>query len=112
MNSGSPISLQVFALVSFLSLTWGTYLMFTLREFRAARNSKKGRVEMMALYRRSIVAICVFMLPFSLLVRTSLVLMGLGDQLAGQVVFYAFAGTNIPGSIFVALTVLKPEWFD
>lgn len=107
---------QTFLLALFLSVAWGVYLVFTIRDLLSiqhlAKTTKRDRIEIIATFRRMIVAVCVFMLPFSLLIRTAIVGLGFGDQVAGQVVFFALAGSNIPGAVFAALTVTRPKWFD
>lgn len=109
------IAIQTLIIAGFLSLTWGIYLVGAVLELGRVRghdHPRPTRQEVIVAYRRTIVALCLFMLPFSLLFRAVLVVLGLGSDIAGQIVFYALITTNVPGSIFTALTYLKPTLID
>lgn len=114
-STASSITPHILALAIFLSLCWGVYLVDCARDLnraRGTRNTSANTLAAVVSFRRLIVAICVFMLPFSLVFRTTLVLLGSGDAFAGHIVFFALAGVNVPGAVFAALTVVKPGWFD
>lgn len=108
------------ALTLMLSIFWGIYLVHTSRDFlrarrtviRGTRATSAQRVAIIATFRRLVVALCVFSLPFGVFVRSFATDFGLQSELSGAILFFVFAGTNLPGSLFCALTVLKPEWFD
>lgn len=109
------IAIQTLLLASFLSLTWGIYLAGSVRDLSRTRgrtHPRPTRQDVILAYRRTVVALCLFMLPFSLLIRAAFVVAGLGQETAGQVVFFALVGTNVPGSIFAALTYFKPTLID
>ena len=95
------IAPQVFILTAFLTLTWGTYFAAALLDYVRYRASKdRRRGEGVRALRRVVIAFCVLMLPLSFFFRTGLVLAGLENGIAGQLVFFSLAGTNVLGSIF------------
>lgn len=90
---------QVFVIATFLSITWGIYLAGTIWRYR-----KKPSI---AELRRFTVALCVWLFVFSFVFRTFCVLIGIGNDIAGQIVFFALLGSNVAGSLFCATTIWR-----
>jgi hypothetical protein len=105
VSQPSSITAEVFLLCVFLSITWGIYLAYTIREQRRAHRSHTSRQVTIATFRRVLVALNLWLLPFAFAVRTGLVLLGAGDESFGQVVFFALTGTNIGGSLFAVISL-------
>ena len=119
MNPSSTIAPHILVLALFLSVTWGIYLIYTVNDYRMVKtrrvvSTKQGfepldgerrRGELVAAFRRMLVALCVWSLPFSFVIRTSMVLAGFGDDLIGQIVFFALVGPNVVGSIFAVVSL-------
>lgn len=100
------ITPQIFALSSFLLIGIGIYLAFTITEYQRVRHLRsRRRGEIVSAFRKVVVAFCWFMLPMSFFVRTGFVLLGYGDVVTGQVVFFALAGTNVAGVIYVLVSL-------
>lgn len=97
----TTIAPHILGLALFLSVMWGIFLAYTINEYRGAR----GRKEIVVGFRRMIVALCVFLLPFSLVFRTTCVLLGLGDDVIGQIAFFALVGPNVVGCIFAVVSL-------
>lgn len=106
MSNGSTVAVGLFIISSFLSITWGIYLFGTVIAYVRTRNYRDRRKQdMVVALRRFIVAFCIWLVCFSFVFRTVVVLLGMGDELAGQIVFYALLGTNVVGSIFAAISL-------
>lgn len=110
------IAPHILLLSSFLTIMWGIYLIFTIKDYRrvrllrvskeAADNAlyrRKG--DTVAAFRRMIVAFCVFTLPASFVFRTACVLLGVGDETTAQITFFALVGPNVVGSIFAVVSL-------
>ena len=113
------IAPHILALAVFLSLTWGVYLLYTINDYLAAKgrigtNTAQGQLpagnrrrgDVVAAFRRMVVALCVWSLPFSIVFRTASVLFGMGEEQVAQITFFALAGPNVVGSIFAAVSVI------
>lgn len=94
---------QVLLLTGFVTYTWSLYFAFTVADWLdpTPEPTRTRRQELIVRFRRMIVALCALLLPASFYVRTALVLLGVGDAAAGQVVFFALASSNVVGSVFV-----------
>lgn len=104
MNASSSITPQIFVLALFLSVTWGIYMAYTIRQYRiSAHFATRGRI--VRDFRRMVVAVCLWLFVFSFVFRTATVLVGLGQEVVGQILFYALAGSNIVGSVFVVASL-------
>jgi uncharacterized membrane protein len=100
------ITPQIFALTAFLTVTWGINMVIAASEYRIARATPdRRRADVVRALRRCVASICLFMLPFSFMIRTALVLAGFGNDVIGMVVFFALAGTNVVGSLFVMISL-------
>jgi hypothetical protein len=121
MTQNSSIAPHIFILAAFLSVTWGIYLVYTVREYRRVLHDKttqrpnnnfstapRHRSELLAALRKMVVALCAFLFVFSFVFRTSMVLLGLDDQTVGVVIFFALAGSNVVGSLYVVISL----WLD
>lgn len=97
------IATHIFILGLFLSVMWGIYFVYTVLDYRASRG--KGYKVLVAAFRRLIVALCVFLLPFSLMFRTACVLLGVADEITSQIIFFALVGPNVVGCIFVVVSL-------
>lgn len=104
MSAQSTITFQILALALFLSLTWGAYLVYTIRDWHTIR-AKRNQREIIRAFRRMVVAMCLWLLPFSLLFRTTMVQLGLGADVVGQIVFFSLVGTNVLGSLFAVVSL-------
>ena len=100
----TPIAAQTFVLVLYLTVMWGIYFAHTIREYRRPEATTPRRLRV-ANFRRAVVGLCVFALPASFLLRTLLVLMGAGNEVIGQILFFALAGPNVIGSTFVVISL-------
>ena len=101
----TPLTFQTFLLATTLALLWGIYFFFTVREWFQVRQRVRARGDMISAFRRMLVAWCVFILPFSVTVRTALVIMGFGDAIIGQIIFFTLAGSNLIGAIFAVVSL-------
>lgn len=100
------IAWHVFALCAFLSVMWGIYLAFTIVDYRTTlATAARRRSDIVSAFRRMVVAFCLFFLPFAFVVRTFCVLVGVGDEAAAQVTFFAFVGPNVLGSIYAVVSL-------
>lgn len=103
------IAPQILAISAFLSLTWGGYLAFTVVDYLATRHRQhtatRRRGDVVAAFRRMVVAFCLWMICFAYVFRTVIVLAGFGDAAAGQISFFALLGTNVVGSIFALVSL-------
>jgi hypothetical protein len=101
---------QVFILTAFLTVMWGTYFASALREYGAVRRGPRVVVltrqqEIVRAFRRVVVDLCVFMLPAAFVLRTGMVIIGVGNDVVGGVVFFALVGPNVIGSIFAVASL-------
>jgi hypothetical protein len=119
VNNGSSIAPHIFALAVFLSVTWGIYLVYTVLDYRRVlrevttqrpvppdfSSAPRRRGEILAALRRMIVAWCQWLFVFSFVFRTAMVLLGLDNQTVGLVIFFALAGSNVLGSLYVVISL-------
>lgn len=100
------IAPQLLVLTLYLTLAWGFYLGAAVLDYRAHRAQvDRRRGEGVRALRRVVVAFCLFMLPFSFFLRTGMVLAGVADISAAQIVFFALLGTNVSGSLFCIVSL-------
>lgn len=100
---------QILALAAFLSITWGAALVGSVYNYKQTMsNPRRSRKDIVVAVRTFVGILCAWLFVFSFVFRTAAVLMGLGDDVVGQAVFYALVGSNVTGSIFVAVSF----WFD
>lgn len=96
------IAPQIFVLSLLLSLVWGWYLRDTVHDWREIRRIEtRRRGEMADAFRAMLCAISLESICAAYVLRTALVVIGLGDATAGQVVFFTLLGVNIPAALFV-----------
>lgn len=96
------IAPQILVLSVFFSFVWGWFMIDTINDWRAIRVSGTRRKDELAdKFRTMLCAICLESICAAYVLRTALVLVGLGDAAAGQVVFFTMLGVNIPAAIFV-----------
>jgi hypothetical protein len=107
VNGPSAVTPQVLLLTAFLTWAWGIYFAYTVEQWLdpTPEPTRVRRAELIVRFRRMIVALCALLLPASFYIRTFIVLLGLGDAFAGQIVFFALAGANIVGAIFVLVSL-------
>lgn len=106
-DTDGTIAPQIFTLTAFLSVTWGIYLGHTIGAYRRALRTR-GRGLIVREFRRMVVAFCLWLICFSFVFRTALVLVGLGDEWVGQLLFFTLAGSSVLGSVFAVVSL----WFD
>lgn len=95
------ITPQTLVLTIFLTVAWGAYFFAAVRDYRVRSVAKdRRRGEAVRALRRVVVSFCLLMLPLSVAFRSTLVLAGFGNDVAGGVVFFSLAGTNVVGSLF------------
>ena len=100
------VTYEVFGLCFFLAVTWGIYGLWAIREWRKVQGNKASRRgDYIAAFRRLIIALNLWLLPFSFLVRTGEVILGIGDNVIAQVLFFALTGTNVVGSLFAVVSL-------
>ena len=100
------IAPHILVLSSFLSIMWGIYLANTVADYVRIRTVEgRRRGDTVTALTRVVVAICVFSLPFSFVFRTACVLLGMGDDTAAQITFFALVGPNVVGSIFAVVSL-------
>lgn len=97
----TTIAPHILGLALFLSVMWGIFFIHTVQDYRRA----DGRKETVIAFRRMIVAVCVWLLPVSFVFRTACVLLGVGDDVVGQIAFFAMVGPNVVGSIFAVVSL-------
>lgn len=97
MNQGTTIAPHILFISLFLTVTWGIYFLYTVRDWAIRRGAARMR--------RMLVALCVWSLPLSFVLRTTLVIVGMGTEQIGIVSFFAITGINIVGSIFAVATL-------
>lgn len=112
------IAWHILVLSTFLSLVWGWHLKDTSRDWLEARAARPvaadpalRRVELVHIrrelgdaLRNLVAAICLLSISVAYVFRTAVVLAGLGEAFAGQVVFFALVGVNVTGALFVVVS--------
>lgn len=99
------IAPQILVLSVFFSVVWGWFAADTINDWRKIRFSgtrRKG--ELADAFRTMLCAISLESICAAYVLRTALVVAGLGDAVAGQVVFFTLLGVNIPAAIFVVVS--------
>ena len=100
------IAAQILFIAGFLSITWGVYLIGTIALYiKVRQNPRRTPQEIIVSMRRVIVALCAWLFVFSFVFRTACVLIGVGDDVAGQLVFFTLVGTNVVGSLFAVVSL-------
>jgi hypothetical protein len=100
---------QILAISLFLSVTWGIYLAGTLSLYwKIHAQRPRRRQDVVVALRRFIVALCAWLFVFSFVFRTFCVVIGIGDEIAVQIVFFTLLGTNVVGSLFAIVSL----WYD
>lgn len=106
MNPASSIAWHIFAISSFLSVTWGVYLIGMICEYRnIKRGTDRRRGNIVVALRKVVVAFCLWTFVFSFVFRTAMVIAGFGEDVAGQIVFFTLVGTNVVGSMFAVISM-------
>lgn len=99
------IAPQILAVSLFLSFVWGWHLVDMAADWRKIRlTGTRRRGEMADTFRALLCAIALWSICVSYAVRTAMIVMGLGDELAGQIGFFALLGINIPVGIFALVS--------
>lgn len=96
---------QVLGLTAFLTMMWGIYFVAALREYLLVRSARTvliltPRQQAIRAFRRVVVDFCVFALPLSVAIRTAGIVLGIGTDVVGGVVFFMLVTPNVIGSIF------------
>lgn len=105
MNSSSSITGQILLLATFLSVMWGIYMLYTINQYRIISRGGFPRGRIVRDFRRMVVAVCLWLFVFSFVVRTTQVMLGVGSEGVGQILFFVLAGSNVAGSIFVVASL-------
>lgn len=108
------IAVHILLLSIFLTLTWGLYLIHSINGYlhvKQSAPSNRRKTDLPAALRRLIVAICVWTLPASFVIRTGSVLLGVGGDTTNQILFFALTGVNVVGSLFCAVSAVD-QWWD
>lgn len=98
------IAPHIFVLSTFLSIVWGWHLLDASRDWQVIRAkawAQRAPGQLAGELRNLVAAICLFAISVAYLFRTAVVLAGLGETFAGQVVFFALVGVNVTGAVFV-----------
>lgn len=103
MIQQNTIAPQIFVLALYITIMWAIYFSWTIRDYVAPLTIVRPRV---AAFRRLLVALCVFAFPASVLLRTGLVLLGVGEDTIGQLSFFVLAGTNVVGSTYAVVSLI------
>lgn len=99
------IAPHVLAISLILSLAWGTHLIDAVHDYIAVRApTNRRRSEVIKEFRQVIAATCLFSFGVAYVFRTAIVLAGFGDVVAGQIVFFALIGVNVPGAAFLIIS--------
>lgn len=98
---------QVLAISSFLSITWGIYLIGTFVSYAHTRTNEaeRRRTSRVVALRRFTVAFCIWLFCFSFAFRQVTLLLGIDDEVVTSVVFFSLVGTNVAGSIFACISL-------
>ena len=100
------IAQHILALCAVLSVTWGIYLLGTIRHYVSLhRTPDRRRAEAVRALRDVMLALNVWLFVFSFVFRTACVLVGIGEEVAAQIVFFALAGTNLVGSLWAGVSL-------
>ncbi len=103
---------HILAISFVLSIIWGIYLVYVIREFvRSKGRADRRKTDKVVAFRRMIVGICVFLLPFSFVFRTASVLIGISGDQINQITFFALLGANLVGSLYAAGSAID-DWRD
>lgn len=99
------IAPHILLLSLFLSFAWGWHTIDTITEYREYR-TRPNRIESrVAQYLRDVVcAVCLESICIAYVLRTAIVLLGFGDQIAGQLLFFVLLGVNIPGALYAIIS--------
>lgn len=108
----TPITPQIFFLSLLLSIMWGIVLISAVRDYRrtvaARRSGDRRRTDLVSAFRWFLVILCLWTLNSAYLLRTGMVLLGLGDVVAGQITFFALVSIDIIGGVFSLFSL----WLD
>jgi len=100
------IAPQILVVASVLSLTWGIFLVASVRDYRTLlRRQTRRRSEVIVAFRRVLVTFCLWLICFSYVFRTGVVLAGMGEEAAAQITFFALLGSNVVGSIYAIISL-------
>lgn len=103
------IAPHILVISIFLSITWGGYLLYTVQDYLRVRGRRSAdprrRGDVVTAFRRMVVAFCLWLICAAYVFRTACVLVGLGDAVAGQVVFFSLIGSNVAGSLFALISL-------
>lgn len=99
------IAPQILVLSLFLSFVWGWHLVDMADDWRKIRRTgTRRRGEMADTFRALLCVVALWSICVSYVVRTALIVAGLGDAPAGQVGFFTIIGINIPVAIFALVS--------
>lgn len=102
----TPTQVQIFLITGFLSVTWGIYLVGTVREYVKIRSTIiRRRQDLVVALRRVVVAICVWLFVFSFCFRIICTYFGVNDEISAQLVFFSLLGSNVVGSLFAVVSL-------
>lgn len=104
MSELTSTQIQILAITGFLSVTWGIYAVYTIKDYLRFRG--QGRGTTVTYLRRVIVAFCLWLFVFSFFFRIVSVYFGVSDDVAGQVTFFSLLGSNVLGSLFAVVSLL------
>jgi len=99
------ITPQILFISTFLSLTWGIFLVASVMDYRGTLVQQHSRRDVVIGFRRMLVAFCIWLICFAYVFRTICVLAGVGEGVAGQITFFALLGTNVVGSLFAVISL-------
>lgn len=96
----------VLAISSFLSVTWGIYLIGTLVSYaRIKSTERRRRSDRVVALRRFTVAFCIWLFCFSFAFRQVMLLLGVESDIIPSLIFFSLTGTNVVGSIFAMISL-------
>lgn len=100
------IAPQILVLSAGFAILWGISLWEAITEYQAARRDRAHYPKaFVRALRQVVMAGALFLTASAYLLRTTLVLGGLGDDQAGIITFYALLASNLIGGLFCAVSL-------
>lgn len=99
------IAPHILLLSLLLGVAFGWHFLDTVSDWRYVRaHGTRRKKDLGDAFRSMIAALCLLSFCVAYVIRTALVLLGAGDTVAGQVVFFTILGVNIPGGLFMVVS--------
>lgn len=88
-----------------LGFAFGWHFIDTVNDWRYVRNhGTRRKKDLGDAFRAMIAALCLLSFCVAYVLRTATVILGFGDTVAGQVVFFTIIGVNVTGGLFMVVS--------